>query len=185
MKITLITGCKIFIAGSFFLFSCSTSSKIKSTGQLHADSSYSKNVDQIHTVTKDSTGYHLKDSSYKEIITIDFDTAELANDYEAAPLKKPRGPYEYNIGGNTVKTPIKVRSATIERNGHKSEIDAHQIKTADSTKEKTKEEAHVVIEEKKITKEKTSRHTPFAISLLLIIALVAAAWYALRRYKII
>ena len=181
-----MTASKILLVACVAFTSCSTVHKIKSTEQRRVDSTATKKVEQIHTVKKDSTGYHQKDSSYKEIITIDFDTAaaEPANEYEAAP-RKPHGPYVYNIGGNTVKSPERIKSATIERNGHKTEIDVSQVKTIDSSQQKTEEKTQVVIEEKKTTKDKTSKHTPFAISLLLLIALVAAALYALRRYKII
>jgi hypothetical protein len=181
----------IFLLGALLftaaLCSCSSTHKLKSTTMVSTDIVVQKNSEQILLVKKDSAGYHQKDSIYKEVITIDFDTtaAEPANDYESAQIKPLRGPYVYNIGGNTVKSPARIKSATIERNGHKTELDVSQVKTTDSLQQKTEEKTQVFIEEKKTTKDKTSRHTPFAISLLLLMALVAVALYSLRRYKII
>lgn len=174
--------------------SCSTVHKIKSTEQIKTDSISIKKAVQIHTAKIDSTRLQQTDSSYKEIITINFDTAaavpgtptgELANDYEAAELKPLHGPYSYNIAGNTIRSALPIKSATIERSGHKTAIDLTAVKKLDSDTTKVEEQTHVVTEIKKTTKDKTSRSMPFVLSLLLLLVAVAGGLYALRRYKVI
>lgn len=186
-----LTIATVLVAG---LASCSTVHKTKTTAVKNSDSLSIKNSEQIHTAKKDSTGYKQTDSSFKELITINFDTAaavpgtpigDPANEYEAAEIKPIHGPFVYEIAGTTIKSARPIHSATIERSGHKTQLDISNVKTSDSSSKKAAETIQVKKQEKIIAVEKTSRRMPFYISLLLLLLVVAAALYALRRYKII
>lgn len=166
--------------------SCSTTHKIKSTEQRSTDSTGTKQTATVQVNKIDSSNYKATDSSYKEAITINFDTtAQPVNDYEAAELKPIKGPYVYHIAGNTIKTPARITSATIERHGHKQQIEAVQVNKTDSLATSAKEESKVITQEKKTIKDTTTRRTPFLLFTGLMLLLFVAVYYTLKKYNII
>lgn len=197
------------------LASCSTSKGLKTSSRSAHDSAAASNTTAAAVKSSDSLSTQKKDSSYNNNLVLVFDndspaagqtaeksdldsnTAEPANDYEAAekkpkkivPDKKPgqkaSGRFVYKINGNTIESPSKLKSATIQNNGHVEQVNISQVKSVDSNRSTAVTAVTVHDEKNIVSKEKRSSGLPWYVWFLLIAILLAAALYVLRRFKII
>jgi len=178
-----------FLVANYFT-GCNVINKSRKVEHSNVDSGHVTTADSAHVVKNDSsaTSSEVKSDSTsekhikKKDITIKFDTTRKSFNTDK--------PYKFDIGGTTISTPQPIQSATIEDNSEDdssstikgSNTKAVEVKSLDSSIHKSSDSTKVLKTSKTVETTKESKGFPWQITLIGILAVIAAAYYLYRKY---